>query len=266
MHVLGWKYSGSKWTPTYPSRCGIWSTTNADGHINAKCNRFINLSKKNSYITMVHRYDLRPKAKGRIGHHPSPDASGSLNEDTSTSPPSSAEDGIVSSRLEGQVPRTQYAPLMVQKTPAPLQDLGAQRVEDWLSRSIASPAIIDIMGSTGYRVQGAPETLEEIQEARMREEARRHREAVRIWEEQLRRQFEEEIGALCARIAALRHERDAAVARVRLEWERKRAIARGEVVEEVEDCDMGSDEEAYSDYTPSQSRLCGAAAWDTRSS
>jgi hypothetical protein len=134
----------------------------------------------------------------------------------------------------------------VDPRPATPDTLRAAHNSPGHSRSIVTVALmvegvtssfISATTTTRYRVEGLPETWEEFQAARKREEARRTAEAVHIQQEQILRGYEKKLHALCARIVALHHECVAKVERVRRKRERDWAIERGEVAVVVEDGD-----------------------------
>ncbi|KAN0123310.1 hypothetical protein V8E52_002642, partial [Russula decolorans] len=95
---------------------------------------------------------------------------------------------------------------------------------------------------TRYRVERRPETWEEIQAARKRQEARSTAQAVRIHREQIRRGYEGELRALRARVVALHRECEVMVERARSESERNWAIERGEIAVVVAEDDGDGDE------------------------
>jgi hypothetical protein len=217
---------------------------------------------------MSHRYSLRPHAKGRREYQSADESEGQVKGTTSKS---TGTDGILASEgghdiltneLEDEPgtvesrPTTPCPSRVDHITPAPTKD----PEEDWWRR-------------TRYRVQGPAETLEEIQTARKRAEARCIAEAGRIRRDQIVRGYEEDLRALRARIEALRRECEVRVEKTWRKWERDWAIERGEVavvVEEEEetgeeeeeekvmrtnredaDVDMAVDE----DYTPTETLL-----------
>jgi len=214
---------------------------------------------------MTHGYSLRPNTKGRRKHQ-SIDKTDDQVEGTATSTSTSttstserghetptdklveAESGTVDPR-----PITPDTPRAAAHN-SPTQDSAKQ--DDWQQRHsrrsiFTSSAVITgatTATTTRYRVNGPPQTWEDIQAARKREEARRVVEAKRIRREQIVRGYEEEIRSLRARVVALRQECEVKVEKVRRKWERDWAIEQGEVAVVVEDGEeegmlVGPDEE-----------------------
>jgi hypothetical protein len=188
---------------------------------------------------MSHRYSLRPHARGRRGHQSADESEGQVKGTTSKS---TGTDGILASegghnvltdKLEDEPgtvesrPTTPCPSRQAHTTPAPTKD----------------PEEEDRWRTTRYRVQGPAETLEEIQEARKRVEARCIAEASRIRREQIVRGYEEDLRALRARIEALRRECEVRVEKTRRQWERDWAIERGEVAVVVEEEEETGEEE-----------------------
>ena len=181
-------------------------------------------------MTMTHGYTLRPNAKGRQRHQSVDDTDDQVGLDV--------EAGTVDPR-----PATPDTPRAAHKSLAPTphtEDGGHQH-----SRNITTSSSTTTL--TRYRVEGPPETWEEIQAARKRGDAKRFAEAVRIRREQIVRGYDSELGALRARIKALRSECEVQVKRVTRKWERAWAIERGEVGVVVEDGE-GGPAVGYSDW------------------
>jgi hypothetical protein len=175
---------------------------------------------------MTHGYSLRPNTKGRRRHYPV--------EGTSTSGASEEGQKPLTDELEGESdtvdprPATPDTPRAAHNSPAHSRSI--------ITSSIISATTTTTTTTTRYRIKGRrPETWEEIQAARKREEARRIAEAVRIRRVQIGRGYREELSALHARIAALRRECEVKVERARRKWERDWAIERGEVGVVVEE-------------------------------
>ena len=202
---------------------------------------------------MTHGYSLRTNSKGRQRHQSTDETKEqvegtSANTSTSTSSPSEGRHKTLPDELEGESgtvdprPANPDTPRAAHNSPL----AGHSR-----SILVTSSIINATTTTTRYRVEGplAPETWEEIQAARKREEARRTTEAVRIQREQIVRGYEEELHTLRARIVALRRECEVKVERVKRKRGRDWAIERGEVVVVVEDGDeeegdlVGSDSE-----------------------
>jgi hypothetical protein len=183
---------------------------------------------------MTHGYSLRPNTNGRRGRK-----SNDNPENMNNTSPRSAGQGEADSLGESEGPPVKAdetpakpPPLsLVHKRPALSQGV-KQRLETWHQRGITSSSTITtFIGPTRYQVEGPLETSEAIQEGRRRVEARHRVEAVRIQREQLERHYRQDLSGLHDRIAMLRRECFDEVARVRLEWQRTRAIERGEVAE-----------------------------------
>jgi hypothetical protein len=206
---------------------------------------------------MAHGYSLRPNSKGRQRNQSADETKEqvegtSTSTSTSTSSPSEGRHKTLPDEPKGESstvdprPATPVTPRAAHNSPGHSRSI---LVTSTLIN--ASTAVT----TTRYRVEGplAPETREEIQAARKREEARRTAEAVRIQREQIARGYEEELRALRARIVALRRECEVKVERARRKWERDWAIERGEVVVVVEEGDggernlVGSDSDSDSD-------------------
>jgi hypothetical protein len=177
---------------------------------------------------MTHGYSLRPNTKGRRRHYPV--------EGTSTSGASEEGQKHLTDELEGESdtvdprPTTSDTPRAAHNSPEHSRSI--------ITSSIISATTTTTTTTTRYRIEGRrPETWEEIQAARKREEARRIAEAVRIRRVQIGRGYREELCALHARIAALRRECEVKVERARRKWARDWAIERGEVGVVVEDGD-----------------------------
>jgi hypothetical protein len=191
-------------------------------------------SPRLTHAVMAHGYSLRPNSKGRQRHQSTDETkeqvegtSASTSTSTSTSTSSSSSEGRhkpLTDELEGESGT-------VDPCPATPDTPKAAHNSPWHSRSIATSSVISAT-TTRYR---GPETGEEIQAARKREQARRTAEAARIRREQIARGYEEELRALHARIGALRRECEVKVERARKKSERDWAIKRGEVVVMVEE-------------------------------
>ncbi|KAN0118374.1 hypothetical protein V8E52_005350 [Russula decolorans] len=195
---------------------------------------------------MAHGYSLRPNSKGRRRPQ-STDETKQQVEGTSTS--ASTSTSTVDPR-----PETPDTPSRAAHPP----------------NSIITPSTISAT-TTSYRVERRPETWEDIQAARKRQEARSTTQAVHIHREQIRRGYEGELRALRARVVALHRECEVMVERARRESERNWAIERGEIAVVVaeEDRDgeegnlVGPDEDreedaeggmaVYQNYVPSSS-------------
>ena len=203
---------------------------------------------------MTHGYSLRPNAKGRQGHRT--DEIDDQVEGTSTGT-GEGRKTLTDKQEEGELgtvdpwPATPDTPRAALNSPVPTQDSKHRATEeDWQrhSSSIVTfrPAISTTTTTTTtttikYRIEGPPETWEEIQAARKREEARRFAEAIRIRRKQIVRGFEEELRTLRARIVALCRECEVKVEKVRRKWERDWAFERGEVAVVVgEDGEVGN--------------------------
>ncbi|KAF8502070.1 hypothetical protein F5888DRAFT_1632041 [Russula emetica] len=207
---------------------------------------------------MTHGYSLRPNTKGRRKHQSidkTDDQVEGTTSNTSTSTSNTSERGhetLTDKLVEAESgtvdprPITPDTPRAAAHNNSPTQDSAKQ--DDWqqrhLRRSIVTSSAV-ITGATTttatgvtptrYRVNGPPQTWEDIQAARKREEARRIVEAKRIRREQIVRGYEEELRSLRARIVALRRECEVKVEKVRRKWERDWVIEQGEVAVVVED-------------------------------
>ncbi|KAN0102451.1 hypothetical protein V8E52_011928, partial [Russula decolorans] len=166
---------------------------------------------------MAHGYSLRPNSKGRRRPQ-STDETKQQVEGTSTS--ASTSTSTVDPR-----PETPDTPSRAAHPP----------------NSIITPSTISAT-TTSYRVERRPETWEDIQAARKRQEARSTTQAVRIHREQIRRGYEGELRALRARVVALHRECEVMVERARRESERNWAIERGEIAVVVAEDDGDGEE------------------------
>jgi hypothetical protein len=167
---------------------------------------------------MAHGYSLRPNSKGRRR----PQSTDKTNEVEGTSTSASTNTSTVDPR-----PETPDTPSSAAHNPP---------------GSIATSSATSKITTTRYRVERRPETWEEIQAARKRQEARSTAQAVRIHREQIRRGYEGELRALRARVVALHRECEVMVERARRESERNWAIERGEIAVVVDAEDDGDGE------------------------
>jgi hypothetical protein len=193
---------------------------------------------------MAHRYSLRPNAKGRKGHQNTDVPDNQVEYTSSSSIDANQEEIVITDgRVDKSVaidpsPSTSHAPTEARNTPTHPQDLGEQRLEDWRRRGVMSSTDTTTgLGSTMYRVEGPPQSWDDIQTSRQKVEAKRRAEAPRIVQEQQRRIYDASLQLLQKRIEALHQERDVEVERVRRKWERAlpRALELGGIVLEEEE-------------------------------
>jgi len=193
---------------------------------------------------MTHGYSLRPKAKGRKSTDVPEDVRNGTNgtcqgnagiTDESEGGSAAADDGHANSH---NLPSSLNPPTL-------RPDYGERRLEAWRQRGITTFSKTIVNGApTTYRVEGPPQTLDDIQEGRRRAEARHRIEALRIQRKQLEQQYRQDLCGLHDRIAVLRHECEEEIAVLRWGWRRARAIdsERGEAVEAEEGEEEGEQE------------------------
>jgi len=179
---------------------------------------------------MTHGYSLRPKAKGR--------KSTDAPENVWSASANNTGDASITDGSEGALVAADDGPSKshdLSSSQTLRHDYGEQRLEAWRQRGITTFSTTTLNREpTTYRVEGPPQTLEDIQESRRRAAARHRIDALRIQREQLEHQYRQDLCGLHDRIAVLRHESEEEIARVRWEWRHARAIERGEAVEAEE--------------------------------
>ena len=155
---------------------------------------------------MVHGYSLRPNSKGRRKRQ-STDETNEQVEGTSTSTSTSTNMSTVDPR-----PETPETPRRAARNPP---------------GSILTPTSSAL--TTSYQVERRPESWEDMQAARRRQEARSTAKAALIRREQFKLVYEGELRALHARVVALREECEMKVEKARKKWMRNWAIEQGEI-------------------------------------
>ena len=155
---------------------------------------------------MTHGYSLRPNSKGRRKRQ-STDETNEQVEGTSTSTNTSTNMSTVDPR-----PETPDTP---------------SRAPHYPPSSILTPSASAM--TTSYQAERQPESWEDIQAARRRQEARNTAQAARTRREQTRRVYEGELRSLRARVVALQQECEMKVEKARKKWMRNWAIERGEI-------------------------------------
>lgn len=219
---------------------------------------------------MTHGYSLRPKAKGRK----STDFPENVRSASANSP--GRGNTAITDEPEGASAAADDGPanshdLSTSLNPQTLRQIyGERRLEAWRQRGITTFSTTMTNGEpTTYRVEGPPQTLDDIQEGRRRAEARHRIDALRIQREQLEHQYRQDLSGLHDRIAVLRHECEEEIARVRWEWKRARAIERGESVEAEEEEEEEGEQEGEMDCdvedkgTEVDSNCAPTEAWST---
>jgi hypothetical protein len=176
---------------------------------------------------MAHGYSLRSNAKGRRGHKSTDETDDDQVEGTSisasTASRSTRERGCkpLTDELEGDSGIVDPPNSDTSDSPAPT------RLE---APATLTSSAIGIPGTSGR-----PETWEDIQAARKREEARGFADAVRIRRKQIVRGYEEELCLLRERIMALRREGEVQVKKARRKWAQDWAFEKGEVAVVVDE-------------------------------
>ena len=211
---------------------------------------------------MTHGYSLRPKAKGRKSTDVPEDVLSACTNSTGQGNAGITGEPEGGSVLAGDGPSTSHGLSSSLNSQNTRPDYGERRLEAWRQRGLTtfSTTIVNREPTT-YRVEGPPQTLEDIQEGRRRAEARHHIEALRIQRNQLEQQYRQDLCGLHDRIAVLRNECEGEIARVRWGWRPARAAERGEEDEQEGemDCDVeGKRTEGASNCVPTE-----ACQWPT---
>ena len=157
---------------------------------------------------MAHGYSLRPNSKGRRKRQ-STDETNEQVEGTSTSTSTNTSTNMSTVDPRPETPDT------------------PSRAPHYPPSSILTPSASAM--TTSYQAERQPESWEDIQAARRRQEARSTAKAVLIRREQIRRVYEGELRSLRARVVALQQECEMKVEKARKKWMRNWAIERGEI-------------------------------------